>query len=66
MEKLLDFWSSQLNIDIGLTRRLEIRSAIASIESQVSFAFSKLSGWILERMRIWWKDAILNTIPTST
>ena len=43
MEKLLDFWSLQLNIDIGLTGRIEICSAMASIESQVSFAFSKLS-----------------------
>ena len=43
MEKLLDFWLSQLNIDIGLTRHIEICSAMASIESQVSFAFSKLS-----------------------
>lgn len=66
MEKLLDFWLSQLNIDIGLTRHIEICSAMASIESQVSFAFSKLSGRIPERMRICWKDTILNTIPTST
>ena len=29
MEKLLDFWLSQLNIDIGLTRHIEICSAMA-------------------------------------
>jgi hypothetical protein len=59
MERLLDFWSSPLNVI--LTRRMDICSALWHLVSRRSISYSAGSpSRIPERIRIWWKDAILN------
>ena len=58
MEKLLDFWSSPLNI--YLTRRIDICSALWHLVSRKPVLYSVSSLGIPARIRIWWKDTVLN------
>ena len=59
MGKLLDFWSSPLNA--VLTRRIDICSALWHLVSRKSVSYSASSlGRIPARIRIWWKEAVLN------
>jgi hypothetical protein len=58
MENLLDFWSSPLNID--LTRRIDICSALWHLVSRKPVSYSVSSLGIPGRIRIWWKDTVLN------
>jgi hypothetical protein len=58
MENLLDFFSSPLNIDI--TRRIDICSALWHLVSRKPVSYSVSSLGIPGRIRIWWKDTVLN------